>query len=338
MDKTKEGTPVVYRVCHILGIALGAILFGLFLVLSLRYFDEWHPALRWTVFSLALALDLAILTVDLVFYFLKKQIVYKCCIIAYILCDFLLIGLFVLLKTGFLDVMRDEGNFESYLERAGAWMTALFISLQFLQVVILPIPSTVTVVAGAALFKPFWGSIYSLIGIVLGSLVAFLIGRYAGTRVVSWMVGKETLDKWLKKIKGKDKLLLTAMFLLPVFPDDVLCFVAGFSSMSIWYFLVVILISRVLAIFTTSYSITLIPFDTWWGILIWAVLLALVVVLFVFLYKKSDAILGWFEKKFHRETRVKEKKKKGDFTIEVVGPDGAIVSKGVQKDGDETER
>ena len=210
-------------------------------------------------------------------------------------------------------------------------MPVLFIVLQFLQVVILPIPSTVTVVAGAALFKPFLGSIYSLIGIVAGSLVAFLIGRYAGLRVVSWLVGKETLEKWLKKIKGKDKLLLTAMFLLPVFPDDVLCFVAGFSSMSVWYFLAVILISRVLAIFTTSYSVSLIPFDTWWGILIWAVLIALVIVLFVFLYRKSDAILGWFEKKFHRETRVKEKKEKGDFTLEVVGPDGAIVSKGVER-------
>ncbi len=331
MGKANGAAHAAYKVCHVLLIVLGAFLFELFLVLSLRFFG-WSPALRWTVLSLATAACLAVLAVDLVFYFLGKQVVYKCCIIAFILFDFLLIGLYILLETGFLDVIRDEGSFRDYIRRAGGWMTALFISLQFLQVVILPIPSTVTVVAGAALFQPFWGSVYSLIGIVLGSLAAFLIGRYAGIRVVSWLVGKETLEKWLKKIKGKDKLLLTAMFLLPVFPDDILCFVAGFSSMSIWYFLVVILISRVLAIFATSYSVTLIPFNTWWGILIWAVLIALVVVLFVFLYKKSDAILGWFEKKFHRETRVEEPKRKGDIVIEVVGPDGTIVSKGVKKE------
>ncbi len=331
MKLARDNVSAVWKICHGIGIVLGCGLYELFLLLSLKFFDTWTPALRWTVFSLSTVLNVAILAVDLVFYFLRKQVVYKCCIIAYILFDFLLIGLFILLKTGFLEVMRDEGSFQAYIERAGAWMPVLFIVLQFLQVVILPIPSTVTVVAGAALFKPFLGSIYSLIGIVAGSLVAFLIGRYAGLRVVSWLVGKETLEKWLKKIKGKDKLLLTAMFLLPVFPDDVLCFVAGFSSMSVWYFLAVILISRVLAIFTTSYSVSLIPFDTWWGILIWAVLIALVIVLFVFLYRKSDAILGWFEKKFHRETRVKEKKEKGDFTLEVVGPDGAIVSKGVER-------
>ncbi len=340
MEKGKEGAkvPVIYRVCHVFGIVLGAVLFEIFLFLCLRYFNEWSPALWWTVFSLSSVLNVALLVIDLVFYFLNKQIVYKCCIIAFVLFDFLVIGMYVLLKTGFLDVMRDEESFQAYIERAGAWMTAFFIALQFLQVVILPIPSAVTVVAGVALFGPMLGSLYSLSGIVLGSLVAFLIGRYAGTRVVSWLVGKETLEKWLKKIKGKDKLLLTAMFLLPVFPDDVLCFVAGFSSMSVWYFLVVILISRVLAIFTTSYSITLIPFDTWWGILIWVVLIALIAVLFVFLYKKSDAILGWFDRKFHREVRIKEKKKKGDFKIEIVGPDGAIVSKGVEKDGTGQER
>ena len=334
MEKENEGakTPAIYKICHVFGTVLGAFLFELFLILCLRYFEEWPSALWWTVFSLSSALNAALLTVDLVFYFLKKQVVYKCCIIAYILFVFLAVGMYVLLRTGFMEVMRDEGSFQAYIERAGGWMTALFILLQFLQVVILPIPSTVTVVAGAALFRPFWGSVYSLIGIVLGSLAAFLIGRYAGTKVVSWLVGKETLDKWLKKIKGKDKLLLTAMFLLPVFPDDILCFVAGFSSMSIWYFLTVIFISRVLAIFTTSYSVTLIPFNTWWGILIWAVLIALVIVLFVFLYKKSDAIPGWFEKKFRRETKIKEKKEKGDFTLEVVGPDGSVISKGVKRD------
>ncbi len=313
-----------------MGILVGAALFEIFLILSVCFFG-WQPPLLWTVLVLASVLNAALLTVDIIFYFLNKQVVYKICIISYVLLDFLLIGLFILLKTGFLEIMRDEKGFQAYLERAGNWMTALFISLQFLQVVILPIPSTVTVVAGSALFGAFYGSLYSLTGIVIGSLVAFLIGRYAGSRVVAWMVGKDTLDKWLKKIKGKDKLLLTAMFLLPVFPDDVLCFVAGFSSMSVWYFLAVILISRVLAIFTTSYSVSLIPFDTWWGLLIWGILIVLVIILFVFLYRKSDAILGWFEKKFHRETRVEGKREKGDFTVEIVDPDGSIVKKGVKK-------
>ncbi len=330
--KEKQENTVSVTVAHLVGVTLGAIAFEVFYILSLAFFrTDWKAI----YFVLALvggtAFNIAVFTVDIVCFFLKKETVYKFCITVYILMVFLAAGLYVLLRTGLMEVFQDKDNFEAFLERSGNWMVALFILLQFLQVVVLPIPSTVTVVAGSALFGPLLGSIYSLIGIMLGSLVAFLIGRYAGYRVAVWMVGKETLDKWLKKIKGKDKLLLTAMFLLPVFPDDVLCIVAGISSMSLIYFLIVIFVSRVLAIFTTSYSITLIPLNKWWGILTWAILLALVLVLFVFLYKKSDAILGWFEKKFHRETRIKHAERKGDFHIEVVDPDGNIVEKGVAK-------
>lgn len=321
---------------HILCLALAAALFECLFVLAVA---SLGGGLSDGVYLLALVggtlLNAAVLTADYVGYFMRKQLIYRGCIILYILLVFAAALLYALLETGFFAVLRDEEKFEEYLRGAGGWMAALFITLQFLQVVILPIPSTVTVVAGSVLFGSLFGSIYSLIGILLGSVVAFLIGRYAGFRVVAWIVGEETLEKWLKKLKGKDKLFLSAMFLLPVFPDDVLCFVAGISSMSFLYFLAVIFISRVIAIFTTSYSITLIPFDTWWGLLIWGVLFVLVVLLFVVLYKKSDVILAWCEKLFHRERRVERVVKKDEFSVEIVDADGCVVKKGVKKEGEE---
>ncbi len=319
---------------HIVGVTAGAVIFEVFLFLCLAFFmGKWSGALWLSVLVLASLLNCAVLIVDFIFFYLGKEVVYKFCITAYILALFFAVLLYVLLQTGFFEIMRDEERLEEFLRRSG-WMYVLFVLLQFLQVVILPIPSTVTVVAGAALFGPLIGSLLSLLGIVLGSLVAFSVGRFAGPRVVAWLIGKDTLDKWMKKIKGKDKLLLSAMFLLPVFPDDVLCFVAGLSSMSLWLFLCVILLSRVLAIFTTSYSISLIPFNTWWGILTWVVFGIAVIILFVFLYKKSDAILDWFARTFRRETKIEERKERDEFTVEIVGPDGAVVSKGVKKEGE----
>ncbi len=325
----------VFAAIHFCLLALAVAGTELFIVLCLTYFREtWQDWLYLSALIAGSVLNAALAIVDIVAYLKRRETLYKGCLTLYAMFVLFLGIFYALIATGFLEIVGDEERLKAYLERAGGWMGFAFTSLQFLQVVVLPIPSTVTVVAGAALFGPLTGSLLSLLGIIVGSLVAFWVGRYAGARVVAWLIGKETLEKWLRKIKGKDKILLTAMFLLPVFPDDVLCFVAGMSSMSVWYFLGVIAVSRVLAIFATSYSITLIPFNTPWGIAVWAVLITLVVVLFVFLYKKSDAILAWFERKFHRETRVEEKKKRGEFTLEVVGPDGAIVSKGVKRDGD----
>lgn len=312
-------------------MGLAAVATEIFLVLIIAmFYGRWDTALVIGLIAAGSLCNLLILGLDLFFFLRGKEIAYKSCIILYVLLLFVAVIAFVLLQTGFLDIVSDSELLEQYLRDAGPWMIPLFIALQFLQVILLPIPSTVTVAAGTALFGPLLGSFYSLAGILLGSVTAFLVGRHAGYQVVSWLVGEDTLKSCLKRIKGKDKLFLTFMFLLPVFPDDVLCFVAGLTTMSLLFFVVVIVISRVLSIFATSYLIALIPFTTWWGILIWICLAVAIAALFVLLYKKMDAIQNWFARKLHRETRVQAQQGKDEFQVEIVDPDGSIVEKSVR--------
>lgn len=237
----------------------------------------------------------------------EKEKLFKTYFTVLVLLLFCLILLFILQKTGFFQVIQSKSSLEEYLASTGAWMPIFYVVLQYLQVVVLPIPSTVSTLAGVALFGPLYTLLYSLIGIMLGSMTAFFIGRKLGYKTVSWIVGKETLDKWQKKLKGKDNLLLTLMFVLPVFPDDVLCFVAGLSSMSNRYFIIMLTISRILSISVTCYSIHLIPFDTFWGLLCWAVFFAAVIVAFIFVYKNLDKVQAWLLK---QKERLRNKKNK----------------------------
>lgn len=211
----------------------------------------------------------------------------------------------IMQKTGLFYVIRSEELFRDYMRRAGALMPLLYIFFQFLQVVILPVPAFVSTAAGVALFGPFKAALCSFVGIVSGSLVAFFIGRKIGYKAVAWMVGKDDLDKWLKKVKGKDNFLLTAMFVLPLFPDDILCFVSGLSSMTWQYFVVMITLARSVGIAATCYSVNFIPFNTWWGVLIWCALIALIAVSFVAMYKNLDALNDFFKRRFRvfRKTR-----------------------------------
>ena len=246
------------------------------------------------------------------FLFFKKITLFRSFIAGYVLILLALILTYILQKTGFFYVVKDAERFQEYLRGAGAWMPALYIVLQYMQVVLLPIPGFVSTAAGVALFGPIRTFLYSFIGVTLGSLTAFIIGRKFGYKAASWMVGKEDLDKWLKKIKGKDNFILTAMFLLPVFPDDILCFIAGLSSMSWQYFSIMIVLSRLCAILTTCYSVNFIPFNTWWGISIWLGLIALIVVIFILLYKYLDPINEWFNKVFKRKKQEKPTKEEND--------------------------
>ncbi|MBO5335312.1 MAG: TVP38/TMEM64 family protein [Clostridia bacterium] len=176
-------------------------------------------------------------------------------------------------------------------------MPFIYILVQIIQVLFLPIPGAISILAGLQIFGALLTGVYSYIGIVLGSLTAFGIGRRWGNKGAAWLIGEETLEAWKKKMQGKDNLLLTAMFLLPFFPDDILCFVAGVSTMSSRYFILMMLATRLFSVFTTCYSIEWIPVDTWWGLLIWGVLFALMATAFILLYKNIEKVNNFMKNK-----------------------------------------
>ena len=247
----------------------------------------------------------ALLLTYVVLYVFDKQSLHRLILCTLICVDVFAIIFFMVCATGIISKINSIQALRDYIQHFGSWAVVLFILFSFLQVVVLPVPGSVSIAAGVALFGPFKCAVYSFIGILAGSIVAFAIGRWIGYRAVKWIVGEDTLKKWLEKLKGKDYLILSIMFLLPMFPDDVLCFVAGLSSMTWPYFLVMIFITRAISVFSVAYSLGFIPFNTWWGILIWALIAAAVLAAFWLVWKYSDKIDGFIKNKL----KVKKKKR-----------------------------
>lgn len=306
--KEEKRTKAFFLLFLFLSVLCGV--FGVLAVQSSRI--SWIFQNRPIFYGLVCGTVVVLGTFSAIFTFQKKETLMKLLVSVYVFLAFCFILIFVLQKSGFFEIVQSSDRLQQYLETTGAWMPFLYVLLQYLQVVILPIPSLVSTVAGVAIFGASKTFIYSVIGIVLGSFTAFYIGRNAGYKAVSWMIGEETLKKWQKKLKGKDNLVLTLMFLLPLFPDDVLCFIAGLSSMSTKYFVVMIVLARLLALSTTCYSVDFIPFNTWWGLLIWGVIAALFVVLFVLIYKNLDKIQSRLTKHFRKWKRKRKKTDEND--------------------------
>lgn len=285
--------------------ALAAVGFVFAALCALRFNEGFF--LRYRVY-VAVALFTVVflaVTLEFCFYFAKKEVWYKLAVSALFLIDLALAVFYVLLATGFLTAVDSAESFKEYLLSAGAWMDALFIALQFLQVIILPLPSFVTLVAGTALFGAVRCFLYSYFSIAAGSVTAFFIGRFLGYRAVCWMVGKDTLDEWLKKMKGKDNLILTAMFVLPLFPDDILCFVAGLSSMTAVYFVGMTLVARAISVASTCFLANALPFTTWWGILAWAAVWAAEFALFLLFRKNQDRLQRWLRRRRKKRRAVR---------------------------------
>lgn len=289
---------IIKHTVNILATVLFSAVAFVFLAYGLAYkslpFISEH---FMTLISISLAVTSALAIAFVVFYLLKKQSMYRLITCILLCLDVCAVIFFTICATGIITKINSIQALREYISQFGNMAVFLFILFCFLQVVVLPVPGSVTVAAGVALFGPLKCTIYSFIGIVLGSIVAFAIGRWIGYKAVKWIVGKDSLDKWLEKLKGKDYLILSIMFLLPLFPDDILCFVAGLSSMTWGYFLIMIVVTRALSVVTTSYSIGLIPFNTWWGILIWIVIAVLIIVSFWLVCKYSDRIDGFIKNK-----------------------------------------
>lgn len=281
---------------------LAVVLFGavafLFIAYGLLYRNvdfiaEYFNILLWASFAVCMALIAA----GLFFYLFRKQTGFRITVCLLIFLDICAAIFFALCATGLLGKINSVEALREYIGKAGSMAAVIYILFCFLQVILLPVPGSVAVAAGVAMFGPLKCSVYSFIGIVFGSFVAFFIGRLVGYRAVCWIVGKNNIDKWLEKLKGKDYLILSLMFLLPMFPDDILCFVAGLSSMGWRYYFIMITLTRALSVATTAYSFEFIPFTTWWGILVWVVIALVVALAFWLVLKYSDSIDRFIKEK-----------------------------------------
>lgn len=226
---------------------------------------------------------------------------FRIAIVLLAIAGFLALVYFVLVWTGLWEKFNSVDKLRTFILDLGFWGRITFVFLQFLQVTFVPIPSTILTIAGSIIYGPLQGGLLSLSGILLGSVLAFLLGRVFGRRLVTFMVGKQTCEKWVRFL-SKARYTFFFMMLLPMFPDDVLCLVAGVTSMSWAFFVITNLLTRPIGIFLTSYlgSGEIIPYQGW-GLVVWAIILVAVGILMWLVTKYDDqiekALMRLFRKK-----------------------------------------
>lgn len=237
-----------------------------------------------------------------------KAKIWRTILVVVIIAGLVTLGYFILRWTGVWEGEDEEElrqKLKAIIESWGFWGRLGLVALSFLQVTFLPIPSTVTIVAGAWAFSPLESALLSLAGILLGSMLAFLLGKVFGRRLVAFMVGEKTCDKWVKFLTNA-KYSFFIMMLLPIFPDDVLCLVAGLTDMSWTFFTVTNLIARPIGVFTVAYfgSGHLIPYHGW-GLIVWAFIIVAIVVVLFLSYKYQKQIENFLLNTFKSKKEVK---------------------------------
>ena len=138
-----------------------------------------------------------------------------------------------------IHLYEDKQFLKETLREWGILAPVIFVLIQALQVVISPVPGEATGFLGGFLFGVWLGFVYSTIGLTLGSMAAFGVGRWLGAHFVRNLVRKETWDRLGFIVEAEGAILCFIIYLIPGLPKDVVCYLFGISPMPLWVFALV---------------------------------------------------------------------------------------------------
>lgn len=156
----------------------------------------------------------------------------------------LLIAMFC--KAYFDGKFNSVETLQEYIKQFGLLGPIVLTIIQALQVIIPILPGFFGCIVGSISFGWFVGFLCNYIGISLGSIIAFLLARKYGVKIVKTMFTEEKYEKyatWAGNSKSYVTLLFWAM-ILPLFPDDFLCYFSGLTSMKTKKFVTIIILGK----------------------------------------------------------------------------------------------
>lgn len=141
-------------------------------------------------------------------------------------------------------LLADPRELRAFVRGFGAWGPLVLVALQAAQVVIAPVPGQVLAVAAGYLYGAWWGTLYNVVGVAIGSTIAFWLSRRYGRGYVERVVHDDLLASFDALDDRSVVATLFVLFLVPGLPDDVICFAGGLSRVPIRRLVVVAVVGR----------------------------------------------------------------------------------------------
>jgi uncharacterized membrane protein YdjX (TVP38/TMEM64 family) len=151
------------------------------------------------------------------------------------------------------DYFLDPNLLVAWLSGWGKWTPFITIGLHILQVISAPIPGTAIDAVNGFLFGPWLGTLYSMSGLLLGSMLVMSVVRKFGKPLADRMYKSESFE-WLNfRVQKYGRVFIFLFFLLPFVPDDVLCILAGLTNIPLLELFLLAIIGRTPGVFIANW-------------------------------------------------------------------------------------
>jgi uncharacterized membrane protein YdjX (TVP38/TMEM64 family) len=140
----------------------------------------------------------------------------------------------------------------------------IYAGILVVAVVISPIPGTPLTVAAGAVWSPWTAGTYGTLGVFVGSLLAYFLGRTLGRSLIQVLSGK-TIH--ISKHRGETYIgwLLFLSHLLPIVPFDLMSYGAGMSRLSFPLYAIATLLGTIPGTFLLAYLGASFTISPWMG-------------------------------------------------------------------------
>lgn len=164
----------------------------------------------------------------------------------------LVFGGYVAIQIEDFEKVLDPQRIVVFLQSMGILAPLVFIGMMATAVVISLITSLPLDLAAGAVFGPFLGTLYAVIGAEIGAIVSFLIGRALGCEMITKLLRVNVV--FCQKCTDHQLMVVVALArLFPVFSFDLVSYVAGLTNMSLKVFALATLIGMIPPTFALKY-------------------------------------------------------------------------------------
>lgn len=199
-------------------------------------------------------------------------------------------GLVWLFTRQTLGLFQSRESLEAFLEAQGGRAPLALMTLQFLQVVLAPIPGHLLSVVSGMAFGLWRGTLYTVVGVATGCAVVLLISRWLGRPAVERWAPRQALNRIDDWAARRGPLFFFLFFLVPFLPDDLACFAVGISSLPLVPMFLLIAVARLPGHFASAWlgaTATGLP------LVGWLIIIGAAILLLALYWRHRNAVERW---------------------------------------------
>ncbi len=194
-------------------------------------------------------------------------------------------------------LIRNPEGFKAFIDSYGPVSAVVYIFVQVVQVVVFVIPGEIVQVAGGYIFGTGLGTLYSVAGILFGTMIAFFSARFLGYSLVKAIVSPKKLKEFDFLINDpKSEIAMFVLFLVPGIPKDSLVYISGLTPIKPLRFFLISMIARFPGLWGSAYIGANLQEKDY--LPVW-LLSGAALVLFIAGVVNRDRIVGWLHRLRH---------------------------------------